>query len=93
MRFFEKPYTIESIKKQYRELSKKLHPDNNGDASLFVEMQKEKDNLIEAINKHTPSTPPKKKKVLKKIKYKHIHIVVNGNDIVKQFFKQIKKWN
>jgi DnaJ-class molecular chaperone len=93
MKFFVKPYTIESIKKQFRELSKKLHPDVNGDSVLFVEMQKEKDNLMDAINKHIPSITPKKKKVLKKVKYKHIHIVVDGNDIMKQFFKQLKKWN
>ena len=92
MKFFVQPYTIDSIQKQFRELSKRLHPDHNGDPNLFVEMKAEKDHLIDAIKKHMPVLPPKKKMVLKKAKVKHIHIIVDGNDIMKQFIKQLKKW-
>jgi len=92
MKFFVPPFTDESIKKQFRELSKKLHPDKNGDSILFIEMQNEKNNLIDAINKHIPT--PKKKKVVKKSKkIKHIHIIVDGNEIINKFLKQLKKWN
>jgi ABC-type hemin transport system substrate-binding protein len=92
MKFFKKPYTTDSIQKQFRELSKILHPDKKGDAVLFIEMQNEKKNLLDAIKKHPPKKPIKKK-VLKKVKYKTIHIFVDGNDVIKQFIKQMKKWN
>ena len=39
--YFSKCKTAEELKKAYREIVKKLHPDNGGDASLFKTMQQE----------------------------------------------------
>lgn len=41
MRYFTNCKTQSDLKKRYRELCKKLHPDNGGNAAEFVEMQKE----------------------------------------------------
>lgn len=41
MKYFKDCHTIEDVKKQYRELAKKLHPDCGGDAEAFKAMQAE----------------------------------------------------
>jgi len=62
MKYFEPPYTKENLKNQFRELSKKLHPDKDKDASAsnagaFVEMMRQYEYLKNKIEK-----PPAQKK-------------------------------
>ncbi|MDZ3956297.1 molecular chaperone DnaJ [Bacillus thuringiensis] len=51
MKFFEKVATLEDLKKQYKKLAKKFHPDCGGDAKTFIEMKKEYDSMFERLNK------------------------------------------
>ena len=44
--FINSPYTAETLKSEYRELCKKLHPDTGGDAEEFKMMMKRNQNLI-----------------------------------------------
>ena len=39
--FINSPYTAETLKSEYRELCKKLHPDTGGDAEDFKMMMNE----------------------------------------------------
>ena len=57
MKYFRECRTIEDVKRVYRELAKKLHPDCGGDAEAFKSMQAE---YTEAFNRlkniHTTQT-------------------------------------
>ncbi len=43
--FFDKPETLKDLKRQYRQLSKKHHPDLGGDAKKFIAMNNEYERL------------------------------------------------
>lgn len=47
MTYFRDCHTIEDVKKTYRELAKKLHPDCGGDAEAFKAMQAEYNTAFE----------------------------------------------
>jgi len=67
MKFFAPPYTNENINKQFKILCKKLHPDRGGNNEDFIQMQIEKNALLEMLKKYSISIPKKKYKA-KKIK-------------------------
>lgn len=48
--FVNFPYTAESLKREYRELCKKLHPDTGGNAQDFAEMMNEYEQTARNLN-------------------------------------------
>lgn len=51
MKYFKNyPYTAESLKSEYRELCKKLHPDTGGNAQDFAEMMNEYEQTARNLN-------------------------------------------
>lgn len=48
--FVNYPYTAESLKREYRELCKKLHPDTGGNAQDFAEMMNEYEQTARNLN-------------------------------------------
>jgi hypothetical protein len=48
--FINFPYTAESLKREYRELCKKLHPDTGGNAQDFAEMMNEYEQTARNLN-------------------------------------------
>lgn len=48
--FINFPYTAESLKNEYRELCKKLHPDTGGNKEAFQEMQNEYEQTARNLN-------------------------------------------
>lgn len=94
MQYFLLPYTKTSIQKQFRELSKKLHPDKKGgNETEFKKMVSEKDTILQAIDRINLQFParkpkPKKKVPLKKkrafksvqMKYKYLHIHLDADE-------------
>ena len=48
--FVNFPYTAESLKREYRELCKKLHPDTGGNAEAFAEMMNEYEQTARNLN-------------------------------------------
>ena len=48
--FVNFPYSAESLKNEYRELCKKLHPDTGGDAEEFKAMQNEYAQVLKTVN-------------------------------------------
>lgn len=51
MRFFQSVTTLEELKKQYKKLAKKYHPDLGGKHEDFIQMKNEYDRLFERLNK------------------------------------------
>lgn len=49
MKYFKNIETLEQLKKAYKENAFKLHPDNGGNSSEFVEMQEEYKELFEKV--------------------------------------------
>lgn len=49
MKFFKPPYTMESIEKQFKTLSKKLHPDKGGNKTDFQNLLQEKQIIQDVI--------------------------------------------
>ena len=49
MTYFKNVKTIEDLKEKYRDLCKKLHPDNGGDTRAFQDMQNEFTDLFKAL--------------------------------------------
>jgi len=49
--FVNFPYTAESLKSEYRELCKKLHPDTGGNAQDFAEMMNEYEQVTNDLNR------------------------------------------
>lgn len=47
--YFNKPQTLEALRKQYKELLKKYHPDNGGNVSDTQEINAEYDRLFKAL--------------------------------------------
>lgn len=93
--YFKAPYTEESIKKQYRALSKRLHPDTGGNEYEFNLMKHEYDVLTKLIASQKPAiirTPKKKKKVLKKVKASDIIKMQMKRSVYIQLQKIFNKW-
>lgn len=51
MRYFEGLRTYEELKKEYRRLARKLHPDFGGDAEEFKKMAAEYDEAVKNLNR------------------------------------------
>jgi len=49
MKYFNKCKTAEELKKEYKEMAKKLHPDNGGNTSEFQEMQADFSSMWEQL--------------------------------------------
>lgn len=96
MKYFEPPYTKENLKKQFRELSKKLHPDKDKDASAsnagaFVEMMRQYEYLKKIIDK--PPAPKKRPPVRNKKSntfVKNINITIDARSIEKLIKKYLR---
>jgi hypothetical protein len=97
--YFNAPYTESNIKKQYRELSKKLHPDKGGNADNFNLMQHEYNALQKQIkisgeNIHPivkRSAKSKKRGKIKKVRIVKV-IIIDPEEIINKFIKKIIKW-
>lgn len=58
--YFENINTLEELRKQYKELLKKYHPDNGGNVSIMQMVNAEYDELFKILkNKHKKSTTTK----------------------------------
>ena len=51
MRYFENVSTIEELRKRYRELLKKHHPDNGGDLAAMQEINADYDRLFSVLSR------------------------------------------
>jgi len=69
MLYFKQPYTDESIKKQFKELAKILHPDKGGSATKFKQMIQEKEIILNIIKEHTKPLKKEKNIIVKKNTY------------------------
>ena len=69
MLYFKQPYTDESIKKQYKELAKLLHPDKGGSSAKFKQMIQEKEIILNIIKEHTKPVKKEKNIIVKKNTY------------------------
>ena len=82
MKYFININTIEELKKKYKELAKKLHPDLGGNKKSFQEMTNEYDklkkNLEKNINKE--NTTDKFKDIINElVKYNQLTIEIIGS--------------
>jgi hypothetical protein len=50
MRFFQSVATVEELKREYKKLAKKYHPDLGGSHQEFINLKKEYDDLFEQLN-------------------------------------------
>ena len=85
--YFSAPYTLDNIKKQYRELSKRLHSDKGGSDTEFTLMKYEYDVLLKVIAQQEI----KKKVILKVVKPQktHYHFTTDKNTL--ELLKSLKK--
>ena len=105
MKFFLPPYTEENIKKQYKALSKKFHPDKpGGSEKMFGELTEEKNTLLAYAALQVSDLPGKKlptknnitvvkarpKKIIRRTD-KSIRLIFESAVMLKQFVKEIKK--
>jgi len=73
MLYFKQPYTDESIKKQYKELAKLLHPDKGGSSAKFKQMIQEKEIILNILKEQIK--PVKKEKNIIVKKYTYIKVI------------------
>lgn len=95
MKYFEPPYTNENLKKQFRELSKKLHPDKDKDASAsnagaFVEMMKQYEYLKKLIDKPPAKKPPPVRRKKSNTFVKNVIINIDARSIEKLIKKYLR---
>ncbi|OUB81196.1 hypothetical protein [Bacillus wiedmannii] len=50
MKFFQSVTTLEDLKKEYKKLAKKYHPDLGGKHEDFINLKKEYDELVQKLN-------------------------------------------
>lgn len=77
MKWFSNPATLEELKKQYKQLVIKHHPDKGGNTADMQEINAEYDRLLNCLKilikmqkvKHTPlrPRPPKPQTILRKL--------------------------
>ncbi|PEV89704.1 molecular chaperone DnaJ, partial [Bacillus cereus] len=53
MKFFQSVTTLEELKKQYKKLAKKHHPDCGGKHEDFIALKKEYDRLFEQLHSNS----------------------------------------
>lgn len=56
MKYFQSVTTLEDLKKQYKKLAKKHHPDLGGKHEDFIELKNEYDKLFEKLNTKTETS-------------------------------------
>ncbi|QEL88600.1 molecular chaperone DnaJ [Bacillus mycoides] len=56
MNYFQSVTTLEDLKKQYKKLAKKHHPDLGGKHEDFIELKNEYDKLFEKLNTKTETS-------------------------------------
>lgn len=55
-KYFKNVNTLEELRKQYKELLKKYHPDNGGDVSVMQKVNAEYDKLFKILKNHHDNT-------------------------------------
>jgi hypothetical protein len=92
--YFQPPYTKDNVHKQFRTLSKTMHPDAGGSTAEFQKMQDEYlqvNKIIEALPMITRKAVKKKKKKAK-VQIVHIHINLKKimmDDIINAILKKM----
>lgn len=94
MQYFILPYTKTNIQKQFRELSKRLHPDKKGgNETEFKKMVAERDQILQAIERVNLQFPERKPRKGKKapytkrtvaktvqMRFKYLHVEVSADE-------------
>jgi len=70
MTYFKKANTLEELRRQYKELLKKYHPDNGGNVSEMQEINAEYDRLFKVLkDRHESKTADSNKESYDNMKY------------------------
>jgi hypothetical protein len=92
--YFQAPYTKDNVHKQFRTLSKTMHPDKGGSTADFQKMLQE----YQQVNKIIEALPMIKRKAAKpkrkkaKVQIVHIHINLKKimmDDIINAILKKM----
>lgn len=79
MRFFQSVTTEEQLKKAYRELAKKHHPDQGGNHEDFIALKKEYEELAGKFNSNTKGEDQYPEIINELMKYQDIEIEIIGS--------------
>lgn len=89
MLYFKLPYNEQSIKKQYKELAKILHPDKGGSSAKFKQMIQEKDIILNFLKLQEKKPEKKEKKIFVK-KNTYIQIVrIDPEELINKFLDRL----
>lgn len=94
MKYFSPPFTDDHLKSQFRELSKKLHPDKGGDPGEFQKMKEERDRIETLVKAWRANKKPVIRRNRKPKKAESRIIIINLNpeefiDLVRDAFSKI----